>query len=328
MSVSVASKNLYELLGNDPPEEEQPSKAPRQVVKATTSSRKRDEKVAPAEVTTGASRGNGRGNGRGRFAGNDGAFRDRDAGRDNNRSKSTAEGGAPTRGRGGRGGRGGRRDYDRHSATGRERFRDSDKQVDQGWGAQKGESEWKDEIAAVEIAEKDATGADSSDPNAATADAEAAVEEEEQKTKTYDEYLAELAQRQADLGPPTEVRRPNEGSRTDKKWATAKEIKKEEDAAYFAGEAKDKTRNRERKTKQVLDIEPRYVEPRDGNRRGGSDRGGRGRGEGRGGRGRGDRGAPRGDRGDRSYRGDRPAPKGGNAPVSLGDDKAFPALGA
>ena len=50
------------------------------------------------------------------------AFRDRDAGRQNNLSKDTAEGAAPRGGyRGGRGGGGGggRREYDRHSATGR-----------------------------------------------------------------------------------------------------------------------------------------------------------------------------------------------------------------
>jgi hypothetical protein len=55
------------------------------------------------------------------------AFRDREAGRHNNRSKNTEEEGAAPRegyeGRGGRGGRGGgrggRRDYDRHSATGK-----------------------------------------------------------------------------------------------------------------------------------------------------------------------------------------------------------------
>jgi plasminogen activator inhibitor 1 RNA-binding protein len=150
---------------------------------------------------------------------------------------------------------------------------------------------------------------------------------------TYDAYLAELAARQANLGPPTEIRRPNEGNRDDK-WANAKPLAKDEgQSAYILGETKDKTRNRERKTKQLVEIETRYGEPRE-NRRGGGDRGGRGRGErgGRGGRG-GDRGdrdrAPRGER----YGGDRHGERGNrggkdSSNVNINDARSFPALGA
>lgn len=211
-----------------------------------------------------------------------------------------------------------------------------EKQAEHGWGANKGESEWNDELAGQELAQKDAAGADPADPNAVTADADAeaaAAAEEEEKTKTYDEYLAELAARQANLGPPAAVRRPNEGTREDKKWATAKPLEKEAGEDYFAGDAKDKTRTRERKTKNLLDIEPRFVEPNQQRRGGGGERGRGGRG--RGDRGRGD-GAPRGNRGDRggdrndrgpprnAYQGGRPA--GGN--VNVQDESAFPALGA
>lgn len=208
---------------------------------------------------------------------------------------------------------------------------DTEKQVGQGWGTNKGASEWDDERAGEELAQKDAAGVDTADPNAVPASenpvaAEDEVVEEagelepEEVVKTYDEYLAELAQRQADLGPPTEVRRPNEGG-NDKKWAAAKELsrKDEEEGDYFVGEAKDKTRNRERKTKQVLDIEPRFVEPRD------PGRGGRGRARGdRGSRGRGERGS----RGDRSDRGDdHRGGKSLGAPA-ITDTRAFPNLGA
>ncbi|TGZ79095.1 hypothetical protein EX30DRAFT_373242 [Ascodesmis nigricans] len=311
MSASVASKNLYELLGNDPPEDDVPKKAPRVVVKTTNTTKKQDEKP---QTATGGFRG-GRGN---RFSGNEGAFRDRDAGRDSNRSRNTEPSGAPTRGRG-RGGRGGRREFDRHNTTGRD---EHEKQVNHGWGAPEGNSEWQDELAGAALAAKDAEGANPADPNAAApeVDAEAAAAEEEgPKTKTYDEYLAELAQRQAELGPRSDVRKPNEGTQ-DKKWANAKPFTKQE-GEYFAGEAKDKSRNRERKQKQVVDIDMRFTEPSRGERGGRGGRGGRGDRGGRGGRG-GDRGAPRAERGERGGRGGRAA-----APVNLADDSAFPSLG-
>lgn len=211
-------------------------------------------------------------------------------------------------------------------------YSDTDKQVGQGWGANKGASEWEDERVGEELAQKDAAGVDTQDLSAAPASETPAAQgdtieevpepEPEEIVKTYDEYLAELAQRQADLGPPVEARRPNEGG-GDKKWAAAKELsrKEEEEGDYFVGESKDKARNRERKTKKVLDIEPRFVEPRESGR--GAPRGGRARGSDRGSRGRGDRGSRGGDRGDR--RGSEH--KGGGA-VNIADSNAFPSLGA
>jgi len=258
------------------------------------------------------------------------AYRDRDAGRDNNRSKPATEEGAPSshpRGGRGRGRSGGnRREFDRHSGTGKE---EHEKQVEHGWGGKTGEKEWSDELAGAELAQKDAAGVDASgaDTNANTEGAEGAAttEEEEEKVKTYDDYLAELAARQANLGPRTEVRRPNEGTREDKKWANAKPLPKVEgEGEYFIGESKDKTRNRERKGKQLLDIELRFV---DQNKRGGGERGsGRGRGSDRGGRGgRGDRSAPRSDRGNR---GGKVSTINVNIDVNIHDSSTFPALGA
>jgi plasminogen activator inhibitor 1 RNA-binding protein len=208
--------------------------------------------------------------------------------------------------------------------------REHEKQVEHGWGGNTGEKEWSDELAGAELAQKDAAGVDASgaDPNANTEGVEGATatEEEEEKVKTYDDYLAELAARQANLGPRTEVRRPNEGTHEDKKWANAKPLSKVEgEGEYFIGESKDKTRNRERKAKQLLDIEPRYV---DQNKRGASERGGgRGRGSDRGGRGgRGsDRNAPRSDRGNR---GGKVSVTNVNINVNINDSSTFPALGA
>ncbi|CAZ79465.1 unnamed protein product [Tuber melanosporum] len=324
MSASVASKNLFDLLGNDIEDPDAPPPPPpREVIKNSTTSKKRVEKFATGDFATGGSppSGNTTG-GHGRpYSGNERAFRDRDAGRQNNLGKETTEGAAP---RGGyRSGRGGRREYDRHSATGRT---DSDKKYNQGWGDTRGSSEWNDELVGEELAQKDASGTDPADPNAAApADAppgdeeaeEVAPEPEEEKVKTLDEYRAELEQRRDGLGPPTEVRRPNEGTKNDKKWA-GKELsrKVEEEDVFFAGESREKTRTRERKQKYLLEFETRYSEPRE-NRRGG-DRGGRGRGDRGRGRGGGDR------RSDNYHRGGQKP--GGH--VNVADESAFPALGS
>lgn len=131
-----------------------------------------------------------------------------------------------------------------------------------------------------------------------------------------------------------EARKPNEGQKQDKKWAQAKELKKENDEpAYFAGAEAKAKREKQRKEKNVIDIDPRFAEPQQrGGREGG--RGGRGRGEGRGDyrggdRGRGGRG--RGDRGD-GFRGDRRGRGGfrggrGDSSVNVSDTNAFPSLG-
>jgi len=317
MSASVASKNLYELLGNDPPSDDDvPKKAPREVVKTTQSSKKKDEAPAPAANAAPRRQNN-------RHTGNERAFRDREAGSDRNVNRGTGEAPAQRGNRGTRGGRGGRREFDRHSQTGKA---EHPKQADQAWGATEGNSEWQDELAGAELAQKDAAGANPADPNAATPDAEAETpaEEEGPKVKTYEEYLAELEEKKAQLGGKPEIRKPTDAAQN-KKWANAKEFTKEE-AEYFAGESREKTRIRERKQKQVLDIDMRFNEPARGGDR--PTRGGRG---GRGGD-RAPRGAPRG--GDRAPRGDRAAaPRAARAPagaqpVNLKDDKAFPTLGA
>lgn len=212
---------------------------------------------------------------------------------------------------------------------------DTDKQVSQGWGANKGASEWDDERAGEDLAHKDGAGVELQDPNALPVSETPIAEgetaevvpkpEPEEILKTYDEYLTELAQRQADLGPPVEVRRPNEGG-SNKKWATAKELsrKEEEEGDYFVGESKDKTRNRERKIKQVLDIEPQFAEPREA--RGGM-RGGRERGGGGGGGNSGKEPRNKHKNSDRAPRGgDYRGQQSGGA-VNIADSSAFPSLG-
>ena len=169
-------------------------------------------------------------------------------------------------------------------------------------------------------------------PSQATAEPEP-----EDNNKSYAEYLAELAEKKLKLGGEAlEVRKANEGTKLDKKWAQAKPLSKDdEEEDYITGKGEKAKRERQRKEKTRLDVDMRYVEPsRGGGERG---RGGRGRGEGRGefrgdrgrgGRGRGDgyrgRGGDGGDfRG--GNRGGRGARDGGT--VNVSDTSAFPSLG-
>ena len=266
--------------------------------------------------------------------------------------------------RGGRGGRGNR--GDRHS-RGLPQYvytltRDDcsnrspsehAKQADQSWGAPTGQSEWADERAGDAIA-KDETkegldttveapvDADGNIPETVGEVAEgaapaqpAAEPEPEDHSKSYGEYLAEQAEKKLRLGTGVpEARKPNEGSKQEKKWSEAKPLSKEdEEDSYIPGKGEKAKRERQRKEKTRLDVDMRYVEPSRGGDRG---RGGRGRGEGRGdfrggdrgrgGRGRGDGYRGRGDGDSRGgYRGGRGGNRGDG--VNVADTSAFPSLG-
>ncbi|KAF6826484.1 elicitor protein [Colletotrichum musicola] len=315
--MSVASKNLFELLGNDA-EDDTPQVPVKTVEKTTMRSTKRNvEPEAPsrAAANTGARRNNA--------SGNEAAFRDRGAGSDRNRGKTTEEparggprGGYGARVRGGRGGRFPRERDDRHTkgpASG------SEKQAAQSWGATEGDAERKDEQAGEAIAQAEQKDAE----------AEAAAPEEpaepEEKHISYTDYLAQQAEKKLALDAGLETRKPNEGTKLKKEWTEAKEVTREEEDFMIGTGGKTK-RERERKTKQLIDIDQRYVEPE--RPRGGA-RGGRGgpRGGARGGeRGGAPRGAPRGG----APRGG--APRGGRregaaAPINTKDESAFPSLG-
>ena len=204
---------------------------------------------------------------------------------------------------------------------------DTEKEVAHGWGGQTGEAEWSDEKAGEAIAQAEEKEAGFDTAPEAPVDAEgnhpvgeeqnnapAAEPEPVDNTKSYADYLAEQAAKKLDLGTP-EARKPNENAKPDKKWAQAKELKRdEEDDAFIAGSRTKAKRDRQRKEKTYLDIEHRPMEPPRGSR------GGRGRGEGRGeyrGRGRGEgRGGYYRGRGGRGGQG-----------VNVSDPNAFPTLG-
>lgn len=201
----------------------------------------------------------------------------------------------------------------------------SGKQIEQGWGAGSGESVWNDERAGEAIAQREGKEGEGED-----VEKEAEAEE---KTQSYAEYLAEQAEAKNEELGVKEARRPNEGAKGDKKWAAAKELKRDdEEDEYIKGSKEDKARReKQRKEKNLLDVDMRYVEPP--RRGGGEGFRGRGRGGGAGGRGRGD--GFRGGRGNGEFRGGRGgAPRGGaprgNGPRSHGptvDETNFPSLG-
>jgi len=349
---SIASKNLYELLGNDPeqdPERATPQPPTKAVDKPVNRTGKRDAGPTAPSESTGSSRGRG-GRGGSRETGSERAFRDRDAGSYNNRSRAPDDGlrqdrhpdRAPRgeyrgRGRGGRGGRGGRRGSagqgDRQDKSG---IADHPKQAAHGWGGETGEAEFADEKAGEAIAKaEEAEGFDTNPPPPENGE-DAEPTEPEVKTKSYDDYLREQAEKKLALSD--NVRKPNEGA--SKKFPEGKAFSRnEEEENYMAGSGGKAARFREKKEKvnvDMSDVDPRSFLAEDRQ----ASRGGRGRG-------RGDRGGDRGDRsegggrGRGGFRGDRDGGRGsdrprgefrgrggrGGAPPRADDNKAFPSLG-
>ncbi|GAB7345012.1 hypothetical protein MBLNU457_3433t2 [Dothideomycetes sp. NU457] len=341
-------------LGNDPEldpnrEPEPPTKA---VDKPIARSGKRNAAGEAPERIPQAPLAGGRG-GRNNATGSEQAYRDKGNGALNNRSREPDDGlrqdrhpdrtrapnehrdvggrgGRSSRGGGGYGARGMRgtrtaRD-DRHSRTG---IAEHEKQAAKGWGPETGEGEFdteKEGLADARAEERDGIIADDTpvDENGVSADQLPA--EPEDKTKSYEQYLAEQLEKKAALNDrPLETRKANEGA--SKKFPEGKAFTREYED-FVSGAAKA-ARQRERKSnKQTLDIDQAWVEqqdtgrgergPRGGGRGRGEGRGGRGRGEGRG---RGDRGVPRGDRVARA------AGRGGAGGPNITDDSAFPSLG-
>lgn len=165
-------------------------------------------------------------------------------------------------------------------------------------------------------------------------------EPEEDKSKSYSDYLAEQAEKKLSLGLGTrEARKPNEGG--DKKFPEGKAFARNDEEEEFmpgVGGKAGRLREKKEKTRVQLDDEKLLKAPELGGGRGR----GRGRGDGgfrgdrgdrsdrggRGGRGRGE-GGFRGDRGGRG-RGGRGGGEGGGrgGNVNVNDQSAFPSLGA
>ncbi|CAO1632761.1 unnamed protein product [Parajaminaea phylloscopi] len=318
--MAFSSKNAFALLGDEdssapvaPAKAAAPAAAPAAAAAA-----------APSRNIPGSGRGAPRGAQRGAprgAKGTDGPAVNSDDAPQSREIREPRRGRGDGRGRGrGRGGRG--RAFDRHSATDRV---DSEKQVSQAWGGDDGKRELKaeeDGVADADAENKPATNGQST-PAAAgewdeAAPAAAAPVEEVDNTKTLDEYLADLAAKKATLGGKGAAPRTVEA---DAKWDNfGNKVVKTMDGSdeYFAAsKTGGAARQRERKEKQLLEIEQQFNTPPvqqrggRGGARGGRGESGRGRGEGRG---RGGRGGARGARG------------AGSANVNLDDKRAFPTL--
>lgn len=156
--------------------------------------------------------------------------------------------------------------------------------------------------------------------------------EPEDNSRSYADYLSDLAAKKLALGSGVpEARKPNEGSKSKKEWENAKAVthKEEEEGEYFSGKKDEKGRKeRQRKVKEKVDVDLRYVEPQSGSRPGGGERG---RGRGRGGDRGGFRGRGRGGGGGEGFRGRGGGGGGfrgrGEGNVNVADENAFPSLG-
>ncbi|KAI5465482.1 hypothetical protein BGZ63DRAFT_105355 [Mariannaea sp. PMI_226] len=304
--MSVVTTNPFAYLGNDSDGEEKPVVPVKTVDKAATRTTKRNvEPQAPVRPA-------GAGNNRRGPGGSEGAFRDRGAGSERNHNRGTDEaprgdrrGGYGARVHGGRGSRRPRERDDRHPSRAAAHG-GSDKQAAQSWGATEGNAELKDEQAADAIVKDE-------QKDAAAEEEAAEPAEPEDKHVSYSDYLAQQAEKKLAISESLKIREANEGSKLDKKWANAVALENEEED-YFAPTSGKSKRERERKVKQTVDFDPRFVEPE-------RPRGGRG--------GRGGRGARGGERGRGARGGDRP--RGGrdnaSAAINTKDQSAFPSLG-
>ncbi|KAJ6575167.1 hypothetical protein B0H19DRAFT_1127464 [Mycena capillaripes] len=261
------------------------------------------------------------------------------------------------RGRGGaaRGGnRGGRgRQFDKHSQTGKV---DTEKRINQGWGAEEGNAELKAEEAAIKDANAEAapagewgaptdgvadawaapaeaadawTSPDGAAPAAGEGEAGAGKPErdgrpprrerepeEEDNTLTLEQYLAQKKEKESSVVPKLEGIRKANEGADANIWKDVVALEKADEDAYFVGKSKATPKARTKKEEKVF-LE---IEAR-------FDRPSRGGGRGRGGDDRGGRGRGGASRGRGAPRGGRPAGNYNNAPaVNVDDEKAFPSL--
>lgn len=235
----------------------------------------------------------------------------------NNRARSErGRGRGGERGGRGRGGKARGRQFDRHSGTGRE---ETEKSQRLGQGGLDGASEVKNEEGAKADAKADAKNYAKEDQEdaAAAAAAARAAEEEEAKTLTLDQYLASQKEKREKLAAPAA---PRELEADEQSYG--QKLERNENLEYFAGQGKKAAAApKAHKTKQTIEFEPRYDAPQP-SRGGRSDRGRGDRGRG-GARGRGDRGRG-GARGSGRGRG---AARSSGPVVNLKDESAFPSLG-
>lgn len=232
--------NPFDLLGNDVEDASvvSPPPMPREIVKQSTSTRKSD--VPPAKANPAKAKNN-----RPKATGNEKAYKDRSAGRQQNARKEVS--GNAT---GSRRSKDERKKTDRHSKTGKT---DSKKKLDQTWGAD-----------STELNDEEAAEADAK---------EELIEDATEKKMSLEAYLSSVAAG-SDLNTLTKT------APADNVAGAAIAAKEQE---VFAKPTKVKTlKSKQLKTKEVLEFDATFA---DSNPRGGFRGGRGGRGNHRGGRG-------------------------------------------
>ncbi|CAJ0641937.1 2029_t:CDS:2 [Entrophospora sp. SA101] len=153
------------------------------------------------------------------------------------------------------------------------------------WGANDESGSGKVEDQPWEIKESTGEADDAKGENIGDDEAAAKPIEPEEIVKTLEEYLSEKAQKTLDISLP-EARKPNEGV-DDSQWkdAVPLEKKEEEDILFSGKEQSFKTKSKNKKSKNYLEIKPTFDKPGGGgggersyddhnNRRRGGDGGG------------------------------------------------------
>ena len=146
--------------------------------------------------------------------------------------------------------------------------------------------------------------------------------------------MAEQAERRKEqLGGTLQPRKPNEGNTSTKKFPEGKAISREEEDDFISGTGGKAKRDRNRKEKNLVELDDARLRDQPREERSRSGRGGRG------GSGRGDFGGERGGRGGRGRgrggfdgeyrgRGGRGGRGGASHSPNVSDKNAFPSLGS
>ncbi|EJS42707.1 stm1p [Saccharomyces arboricola H-6] len=213
--------NPFDLLGNDVEDADVVVLPPKEIVKSNTSSKKAD--VPPPSADPSKARKN-----RPKPSGNEGAIRDKSAGRRNNKSKDVTDTAATKKPNT-------RKATDRHSRTGKT---DTKKKVSQGWGDDKKELSAEKEAqadAAAEIAE----------------DAEGSEDAEKPKTTqlSLQDYLNQQANNQFNKVPEAK-----------KVELDAEKIEAAEKEAYAPATKVKNVKSKQLKTKEYLDFDATFAE--------------------------------------------------------------------
>ncbi|AEY98667.1 FAGL151Wp [Eremothecium gossypii FDAG1] len=232
--------NPFDLLGNDVEDATVVVSPPKELVKKTTSSKKAD--VPPPSADPSRAKNN-----RPKPTGNEAAFRDKQAGRSQNKSKDAPAPGKPAKDS--------RKTFDRHSRTGKT---DSAKKIKQAWGDN--EKEQADEEAGAAVAE---------------AELAADAAEEEQATAAAVTLEAYLEQQNSDLNKAPVARKVE-------KFDDAELFVKKQEVFMEATKVKN-VKTKHLKAKQFLEFDgtesfaPKSRDQRDNKRGGkGGNRGGKG----------------------------------------------------